>query len=38
MSGVSSSNSNNSSGSSRWTPEDKIRIVRRIPNYKHIYS
>jgi transposase len=27
MSGVSSSNSNNSSGSSRWTPEDKIRIV-----------
>lgn len=27
MSGVSSSNSNNSSGSSRWTPENKIRIV-----------
>lgn len=26
MSGVSSSNSNNSNGS-RWTPEDKIRIV-----------
>ena len=27
MSGVSSSNSSNNSNGSRWTPEDKIRIV-----------